>query len=253
MALTILRIRDDAWARMDPGHRTAHGQLWTDLTRRACPGYVAAPASLLAFTAWQAGHGALANLAVDRALADQPDYSMALLLRDALTAGLPPSTARLPMTPEEVSASYDERDRRRLSEPTRTRAGQAGPRPSAVVRTDSRGCTADSAAHLRPARLRPGGGIRSGAAAGPGCGPVRSGSVSLAGAAGSATGLTAPLPRRSRRAFKIVSGRPGCARLETILPARRRPVALPAYYACVPSGAGTPLNPRTRDPPLRRP
>ena len=111
IALTILRIRDDAWARMDPRHRAAHAKLWTDLTRRACPGYVAAPASLLAFTAWQAGHGALANLAVDRALADQPDYSMALLLRDALTAGLPPSTARLPMTPEEVAASYDDRDR----------------------------------------------------------------------------------------------------------------------------------------------
>ena len=86
-------------------------RLWAELTRHAHPGYVAAPASLLAFTAWQAGHGALANLAVDLALADQPDYSMALLLRDALTAGLPPSTARLPMTPEEVSASYDERDR----------------------------------------------------------------------------------------------------------------------------------------------
>ena len=251
MALTILRIRDDAWARMDPSHRTAHGQLWTDLTRRACPGYVAAPASLLAFTAWQAGHGALANLAVDRALADQPDYSMALLLRDALTAGLPPATARLPMTPEEVSASYDERDRRRLRA-ARTRAGQVGPRPWQLSEADSAGSRPLSCPPTA-CPLHPRCGPAAGAAAGPGCGPVRSGSVSLAGAAGSATGLTAPLPRRSRRAFKIVSRTAGCARLETILPARRRPVALPAYYACVPSGAGTPLNPRTRDPPLRRP
>ena len=31
---------------------------------------------------------------------------MALLLLDAVSAGLPPSAARLPMTPEEVAASY---------------------------------------------------------------------------------------------------------------------------------------------------
>jgi hypothetical protein len=33
---------------------------------------------------------------------------MALLLRQVITAGTPPSLARLPMTPEEVAASYDE-------------------------------------------------------------------------------------------------------------------------------------------------
>ena len=106
LVLTSLRVRDDAWARMDPDHRDAHLRLWTDLTRRAQPGYVAAPASLLAFTAWQTGDGALANLALDRALADDPGYSMARLLRDVIDAGTPPSMARLPMTPEEVAASY---------------------------------------------------------------------------------------------------------------------------------------------------
>ena len=74
---------------MDPQHRDAHRRLWTDLVRRAQPGYVAAPACLLAFTAWQGGDGALANIALDRALADDPDYSMALLLRDVLDAGHP--------------------------------------------------------------------------------------------------------------------------------------------------------------------
>jgi Domain of unknown function (DUF4192) len=67
LALTRVRIRD-AWARMDPAHREAHRRLWTDLVRRAQPGYAAAPASLLAFTAWQGGDGAPANLAIDRAL-----------------------------------------------------------------------------------------------------------------------------------------------------------------------------------------
>jgi Domain of unknown function (DUF4192) len=106
LMLRQLPVRDDAWARMNPQHQAAHRRLWVDLVRRAQSGYVAAPASLLAFTAWQGGDGALANLALDRALADQPDYSMALLLRDIVTAGTPPSAAVLPMTPEQVPDSY---------------------------------------------------------------------------------------------------------------------------------------------------
>ena len=106
LILEDLPVRDDAWARMDPDHNEAHLRLWTDVTRLAQPGYAAAPAALLTFTAWQSGSGALANVALDRALDDQPDYSMARLLRQALDTGAPPSMARLPMTPEEVAASY---------------------------------------------------------------------------------------------------------------------------------------------------
>jgi hypothetical protein len=110
VALRELRIRDDAWARMDPDHAEAHLRLWTDLTRRARPGYVAAPASLLAFVAWQRGNGALANVALDRAQADDADYSMASLLREVIDAGVSPRMARLPMTPDDVAASYAEQD-----------------------------------------------------------------------------------------------------------------------------------------------
>ena len=106
VALHDLRVRDDAWARMDPVHADAHQRLWIEVVRRAQPGHVAAPAALLAFVAWQAGDGVLANVALDRALADDPRYSMALLLRQVINAGAPPSLARLPMTPEEVAASY---------------------------------------------------------------------------------------------------------------------------------------------------
>jgi Domain of unknown function (DUF4192) len=108
VVLRDLRVRDDAWARMLPENRKEHLRLWTDLTRLARPGYVAAPASLLAFVAWQAGNGALANVALDRALSDDPGYSMAVLLKQAIESGAPPSLARLPMTPEDVAASYDE-------------------------------------------------------------------------------------------------------------------------------------------------
>ena len=106
VSLADIRVRDDAWARMDPGHRFAHRRLWTDVVRHACEAYVPAPASLLAFIGWQSGEGALANIAIDRALAADPGYSMAHLIGQALDAGLPPSAARLPMTPEEVEASY---------------------------------------------------------------------------------------------------------------------------------------------------
>jgi Domain of unknown function (DUF4192) len=107
VVLTHLAVRDDAWSRMDPGFRTAHLRLWTDVVRRAAPAYLPAPASLLAFTAWQSGEGALANIAIDRALAADPGYSLAQLLRDIMDAGVPPSAARVPMTPEQVAASYD--------------------------------------------------------------------------------------------------------------------------------------------------
>jgi hypothetical protein len=48
VALRDLRVRDDAWARMDPAHTDAHLRLWIDVVRRAQPGHVAAPAALLA-------------------------------------------------------------------------------------------------------------------------------------------------------------------------------------------------------------
>jgi len=131
LVLTSLRIRDDAWARMDPDHRDVHLRLWTELTRHAQPGYIAAPASLLAFTAWQGGSGALANLALDRALADNPSYSMARLLRDVIDAGTPPSMARLPMTPEEVAASYSDADEQSVRQ-----TGPCGP-DAGDVDTDS--------------------------------------------------------------------------------------------------------------------
>ena len=106
LALRDLPVRDDAWSRMVPGHNTAHLRMWTDIVRHAQPGHVAPAAALLAFTAWQAGNGTLANCALDRAMAEDPSYSMALLLRQVISAGAPPSLARLPMTPEEVAASY---------------------------------------------------------------------------------------------------------------------------------------------------
>jgi hypothetical protein len=65
-------------------------------------------------------------VALDRALADSRRYSMAKLLRRALDSGAPPSMARLPMTPEEVAASYDAQE-------TGMESGAAGPADAADV------------------------------------------------------------------------------------------------------------------------
>ncbi|MGN6791539.1 MAG: DUF4192 domain-containing protein [Streptosporangiaceae bacterium] len=117
VTLSDLRVRDDAWARMDPGLHESHERLWVDLVRHLPTEFVAAPAALLAFTAWQGGNGALASMAIDRALDADPQYSMALLISDALHAGLPPSAARLPMTPKQVAASYARRRTSDIAQP----------------------------------------------------------------------------------------------------------------------------------------
>jgi Domain of unknown function (DUF4192) len=139
VSLSHLPVRDDAWARMDPEYRDGHLRLWTDLVRTAAGPWVPAPAALLAFTAWQCGDGALASVAIDRALACDPGYSMALLLREILDAGVPPSAARLPMSPEEVERSYERPDGAASSpaprgrRPTdRRRRGRGGGKPPMV-------------------------------------------------------------------------------------------------------------------------
>jgi len=131
VSLADLRVRDEAWARMDPRFRSAHQRLWIDVVRHASEPYVPAAASLLAFVAWQSGDGALANIAIERALAADPGYSMAQLIGQAVDAGLPPSAARLPMTPEEVEASYAETERAgRSASARRPAARRASRRPS---------------------------------------------------------------------------------------------------------------------------
>ena len=78
-------------------------------------------------------------MALDRALEADPRYSMALLLRDTIDAGTPPSLARLPMTPEEVAASYAADDERAAAgadgppggDPDDDQAGRGPGRPGA--------------------------------------------------------------------------------------------------------------------------
>lgn len=60
--------------------------------RCAPASYIAPIATVTALLSWQAGDGLIAMEAVTRALADDPDYSMAKLAYTAIDAGLPPQT-----------------------------------------------------------------------------------------------------------------------------------------------------------------
>ncbi|GAA3691447.1 DUF4192 domain-containing protein [Nonomuraea antimicrobica] len=100
--LLVMRVRDEAWTRMDE----SHAQLWKDLTRRLEPRFVPPVASLLAMAAWRAGNSVQATIALERALTTDPSYSMANLLMHALQNLLSPAILRdrLP-TPAELDSA----------------------------------------------------------------------------------------------------------------------------------------------------
>ncbi|SCL15651.1 DUF4192 domain-containing protein [Micromonospora inyonensis] len=107
--LTFVPARDVVWERTDGADE--HIVLWTDVFRRSEPEVTAAPGCLLAFAAFRAGQGALAAVALERVLARNPDYPMALLLDDLLRRGVPP--ARLANWPVLNDKRTSRRRRRR--------------------------------------------------------------------------------------------------------------------------------------------
>jgi hypothetical protein len=106
--LTDLRLRDEAWIRIDEDAPAADIAFWRDILRRVEEPCAPAPASLLAFAAYSAGDGGLANVALERALEADPAYSMAAILRDVINAGIPPSQLRLRMTSDQLAAAYND-------------------------------------------------------------------------------------------------------------------------------------------------
>ncbi|MCD0451802.1 DUF4192 domain-containing protein [Actinocorallia sp. API 0066] len=108
VALSRVRLRDEAWVRISPNALPEHRDFWLHVVRRTAPAYRPAPACLLAYCALVTGDGALANVALDLAEREDPHYSMAALLRRALTSGIHPSAALVRMTPEDLAAAYEE-------------------------------------------------------------------------------------------------------------------------------------------------
>ena len=77
--------------------------LLEDLCRRTPPPYDAPICTLLAWVSYVQGGGALTTIALERALATDPAYRLALLLDDALRGQVPPAALRKAMRPGRVA------------------------------------------------------------------------------------------------------------------------------------------------------
>ncbi|MEV4621769.1 DUF4192 domain-containing protein [Asanoa sp. NPDC049573] len=110
--LVHLPVRDHAWE-----HTTDDDwqiDLWSDVVRRVDPPLAAAPASLLGYAAWRSGRGALAVIAIERALAVDPDYALARMIDEVLDQCLPPSImVEAEAQPHRASPRRDRRTSRR--------------------------------------------------------------------------------------------------------------------------------------------
>lgn len=92
--LCDLQVRDFALGIMDEEESELFFSAWRWLMRIAPKNYIAAPATLLAVSSYERGDGALANLALKKALDDQPNYALALLLQKVFQSGQSPALFR---------------------------------------------------------------------------------------------------------------------------------------------------------------
>jgi Domain of unknown function (DUF4192) len=92
LAATVQRLpsRDEAWAMMSRSTADAHFALWRRVMQSVPDALLSPVGSLAAFAAWLSGHGVLASHAAERVLRVDPEYSMALLVVDALDACVHP-------------------------------------------------------------------------------------------------------------------------------------------------------------------
>lgn len=96
-ALSHTRIRDACLAMaLSPSESTRRQaeRLWLELVRRVPEPERTVPAAMLAYAAYMRGEGALATIAIDTALAADPDNTLAGLLCQCLLRGLPPRKLR---------------------------------------------------------------------------------------------------------------------------------------------------------------
>lgn len=91
-SLGDIQVRDFALGSHDEVSIEIYWTMWRYLLRIAPSGFVAPVASLLAALSYEKGEGALAQRCLDRALVDDPSYSLAGLLRRVFSAGWPPES-----------------------------------------------------------------------------------------------------------------------------------------------------------------
>lgn len=89
-ALSDIQVRDFAIGAHEEQSLVTHWSMWRWLLRMAPKQCVAPVATIFAILSYERGDGALAQRALDRAVAIDPEYSLALLLRRTFSAGWPP-------------------------------------------------------------------------------------------------------------------------------------------------------------------
>lgn len=107
--LSDIQVRDFALGAHTDQSCDSYWAMWRELMQVAPSGFVAPIASIFAALAYERGEGALAHKALDRALADDERYSLALLLRRVFTAGWPPqsfSAMRAQLHPKVVAGIF---------------------------------------------------------------------------------------------------------------------------------------------------
>lgn len=81
----------------DPDDREVLVRVMSDVVRRVPPPYDAPVCGILGWLTYASGDGTVANIAVDRALASDPTYSLALLIRSGLDQQVPPDLVQQAM------------------------------------------------------------------------------------------------------------------------------------------------------------
>ncbi len=88
--LSDIQVRDFALGSHNEENLSTYLAMWHYLTIISPIGFIAPVASLFAALAYENGSTPLALQALDRALEDDPSYSLAILLRRVFKAGWPP-------------------------------------------------------------------------------------------------------------------------------------------------------------------
>ena len=92
--MSDIQVRDFALGSHNPESSDWYWKMWRELLVSAPLGYIAPIAAVFAALAYERGEVALAHRALDRALADDSHYSLAILLRRVFSAGWPAESFR---------------------------------------------------------------------------------------------------------------------------------------------------------------
>lgn len=119
LGLVDVRVRDEVLTWYDGERGEATRGLLMELVRRTAPPFEVAPLALFGWICYLQGNGSLAGIAIDRALAADPQYGMAQLLDQVLVGALDPAVFHSALRDPAVWKSTAE------TRPTRGRVGRA--------------------------------------------------------------------------------------------------------------------------------